>query len=271
MIDDPVKMAVSVVPLGVSERRDSIGPPRASSLYDACMRMHVLGVKLNRSRKEVVGLSGRIIFGYGNAVHYWIQNSPDFFGDNRIGWWRCSACGKVRYFGKPPKKPCKSCGASVQATIYHEHRILINDPWQISGHPDLFLLKDGVLRVVELKTMNGSEFAGLVVPKIEHQWQIQAYMSGCGGTLPKTAPEFDNSKGYVVYISKLVRPGEFPIKFFTVHRDEALLSRVREKVGLYEKGIKEGKLPPMLPACQRNPQGYKTRNCPVARDCLGRS
>ncbi len=35
-------------------------------------------------------------FSLGNALHWWVQNRPDFYGDDRRGWWKCLACSKPK-------------------------------------------------------------------------------------------------------------------------------------------------------------------------------
>ena len=272
----PEENAAAQVSLHTNQEDQFIGLPRASSLYKACMRMHVLGTKLKRVQREYLTLRERLVFGFGNAIHYWIQNSRDVFGDKRYGWWRCSACGERLYFGPPPaiklkKHRCPKCKAAEEAIVYDEHALRIKDPYYVTGHPDMFLLFDTVLRVVELKTIRGDVFSGLIVPLIEHVWQVHAYMWGLEQK-PIQKADFDLSKAYIVYISKIVRPGEFPIKSFTVERDERIMKRIFDKLDLYKNGMQDypKNLPPKNKVCARNQGCYEARTCPVVIECFSR-
>jgi len=133
-----------------------IGTPRASGLYSCCIRKHVLGTLFKRREKSFVSFKDKILFGYGNAIHYWLQNSPDIFGDRRVGWWECSACGETIHFGKFPEVDnCRKCSARRDAFIYREHALEADS---FSGHPDMFLDCGGAIRLAEFKSINGSDF-----------------------------------------------------------------------------------------------------------------
>lgn len=273
---NPVAVAATQVSLHTNKTEYLIGAPRASGLYKSCMRMHVIGTKKKRIRREFTSLKERIIFGYGNAVHYWIQNTSDVFGDKRYGWWKCLACGNVLYFGPPPhiklkKFRCPNCKSHGRSIIYEEHSLSLKKPYEVTGHPDMFLKLDGVLHPVELKTIKGDSFSNLLAPLVEHVWQLQTYMWALKQQPIEVRGEtFDMTKGYIVYISKVMRPEEFPIKSFTLREDPAIIKRILAKLAIYRDAMKtypKG-LPDRLATCERNQGCYDARSCPVVIDCF---
>ena len=113
--------------------------PRASSLYNSCMRMHVIACNEKKKyyRTDSISPNMSMIFEMGNAVHYIIQNTPILFGSRRVGLWKCLACNKILYWGRPPTKPCQHCGASKEAVFYFEHMFKPEPPLYCGGHTDL--------------------------------------------------------------------------------------------------------------------------------------
>lgn len=267
---DPSILASEMVDLMTEETFMKVNRPRASSLYDACMRMHCLATKYDLSKKERPSFKGRLVFGIGNAVHTWAQNTNELFGDKRRGWWRCSACKKVRPdFGPPPTSPCK-CGARAEASIYWEHSLeMPNIP--VGGHPDMFIERvKGVYRVVELKTMEAKMFIALKAPLVYHEWQTQTYMWGCS-TDPTLPIKVDSEIGYVMYFSKGGGEGVFPLKMFPVIRDNRILGLIKDKINAYQKGVKQfpKSIPPVAIACS-NSQFSQTpaKWCIAVRQCV---
>lgn len=245
--------------------------PRASSVYEDCMRKLVIGVSLKLKEPKWQGIRDRLTFGIGNAVHDWLQNSPSIFGDRRYGWWKCLACGQVRYFGSPPKKDC-SCGARPEASIYHEHSFEITHPVTVSGHPDMFFKPSWAkkLRITELKTLAGDEFDKLPSPFIGHEWQTHVYMWGCQND-PSLPVQVDEEVSYIVYVTKRNRPGDFPMKVFPVVRNELIIKRIKEKLMQYQTGMKSfpKNLPPPAEECVRGSySNYKAKWCVSREECM---
>lgn len=268
---DPVTVASTMVNMSMEKEIGRITGPRASALYQDCMRLRVLGVILKRKNTAWLSLPDRVIFGIGSAIHWWMQNTPDVFGRRRVGWWRCLACNSVLYFGYPPKKKCSKCGARSEAIHYEEHGMAVQtEELMLTGHPDMFWEKaKGVWRVLEFKSISGDMFPNLKAPLIDHQWQIQMYMHGLqyDTNLPI---KIDGSVGYVVYISKKDTPGRLPLKAFPVKRDEDLIERATAKVNSFMEGVK--KYPEDVPSphtdCVKSEfQSYRANTCPVKKEC----
>lgn len=267
--NDPVVIASESVPLLSDFEKSVIGCPRASSLHGTCVRMHVIGSKLGKEKISRTGISLRLTYGIGNALHKWLQNEPDVFGDKRRGWWRCTACNTILYFGAPPKKKCNKCGARPEAITYHEHSMRLRKPFHVTGHPDLFIYKHKVYRVVEAKTMNPKDFDKLVAPLVEHEWQILTYMWGL--QKDKRMPvKIDKTVGYIAYIAKKLTVKEFPIKMYPVAYSKEVVKRILLKLKTYEMAMNSypKQLPELDEACKRQElEGYKTRSCPVGTEC----
>lgn len=266
---DPSALASEVISLSSTVDEEFIGPPRASSLHDSCMRMHVLGTKLRVKEVSRVYLQDRFTFGFGNSVHHWIQNSPDLLGDNRIGWWKCRACGKSVGFGGPQKKKCRHCGARKEAIEYQEHSISITGDLFLDGHPDLFFYLKSRICLLEIKTMASDAFDALEAPLASHEWQVLSYLWGCqqlGGQPP--VPVY-NKAGYILYISK-GSGRTFPGKMFRVQDNAFVKQRILNKLQLYADGIKgfPHNLPDPLSECSRsNFSGSRSKYCPCLRYC----
>lgn len=268
---DANALAAEFVQMGSELEDMPMGPPRASNLYDDCMRKRVLGVKSMARSQQWTNFSDRVTFGIGGALHYWVQNTPDVLGHRRIGWWECMACGFTVAFGRRPSYRCPKCKAKNKALEYREHSLNLRSPFYVTGHPDMFVeMVSGSIRVLEIKSMVGSQFQSLASPMISHQWQIQTYMWACSkkeGGLPIPV---DPNYGYMMYISKKHTTGSLPVKVFLVQRDEALLLRVKKKLLQYKNGIENYPqcLPDLAADCARTSwTNWRAKNCPVLSQC----
>jgi hypothetical protein len=261
----PEDIAAETIRLSADYQKRAVGVPRASSLYSACIRQLVLAK--GQEDTERISLAERITFGIGDAVHHWAQNTPFLFGDNRVGWWRCMNCGKIRTFGRPPVKPCRHCGAPHTAAIYHEHSAVAPDPYQGTGHPDLFIRKSKMLRLVELKTIAADGFTALTSPKIEHVWQLQFYMWACSqdSRLPKQP---DGRVGYICYLSKGHLRQSLPCKMFILERDDNIIKEIQAKLAAYQDAFSKDVLPECESECVRKEFAcYRARDCGVMERC----
>ncbi len=250
-----------------------IGFPRASTLYDGCMRQHVIACK--SSNKVVIEQTNTpndlIIFGLGTAVHYLVQNTPAFFGSRRIGFWECLACETTITFGKRPEKPCPKCGAGQKAIFYKEYNFKAASPLFCSGHVDLFIsVKNEPHRLVEVKTMSETEYATLSAPKAKDEFQLHTYF------ILAEADKFlsgkvNTSRGYLFYVCKKVSRGSMPYKMFHVKRNPEIDKSIHEKLSSFRAGYEgyPNNIPTPLPACvQGNFNSHVSKACPVKTDCM---
>lgn len=267
---DPAVLTAELVELSTDTEVQQIGRPRASSLYDACMRMHVIGTKEIIEMKQYVSLKQRLTYGIGNAVHWWVQNKPFLFGDRRRGWWKCRACGTIIYFGPPPHMTCPYCGAKSEAIVYKEHAISLWGDYPVTGHIDLFFERvSDVLTVAEIKTIDKDWFKELVAPLIEHEWQLNTYLWTCpqDGKLPQNIYP---KKGYLIYISKGFHRDQMPVKVFPVKASSKIIGRIKKKLAAYKKGMDDypASLPAPLDECVASSFGkYRAKTCPALKIC----
>jgi len=268
---DGSAIAAENIKLVADLEEQNIKYPRASSIASACMRLHVLGTIYAKQTKQWTGVSSRITFGIGNAIHWWIQNTPDVLGDKRRGWWRCQACNRVLGFSAPPKKKCKFCGARPEAIIYHEHYMKVQNGLFLTGHPDMFIEKNSMFRITEIKSITGEIFPKLVAPLADHEYQLQSYMWGCQQEGAGPPVLVDSEVGYIIYVSKKQETKQLPIKMFLVRRDKSKIKRIREKLKLYADGV--ANFPELLPnpvdECVRGEfKCYRARTCPALGECV---
>jgi hypothetical protein len=147
-----------------------------------CPREHALSFIEQRNgsyvRKISAGMSLLHTFGHGAQAHMtndFIKRSPH--GDKVWGNWRC-LCGKTHFVMQlmpdPVAGTCKHCG--LHARIYEEIDLL-HEQYNITGHPDLFLLWGNVLHLYEIKTLDreGIDFDRLEAPLGDHTLQASFY------------------------------------------------------------------------------------------------
>jgi hypothetical protein len=264
----PDALAGTLIDLSPRRETKTSFMPRASSIYTECMRRLALATLHRKSEKTSINLQQRLTFGIGDAVHSWLQNDPNVFGDRRRGWWKCLACGGIREFGPPPTKRCPDCNALPGAYQYHEG--LVKGPISITGHTDMFLQKkNGILRVAEFKTISGVQFSKLLVPSIDYVWQVMTYMYAYSQSdaLPC---KIDTKYAYLFYFSKQHQSKTMPVRCFPIRYDPKIVKQIKQKVRLYEISVEsEGKkIPKRHDDCSRNPGCYRASACIVRKECF---
>lgn len=247
--------------------------PRASSIYDSCVRMHVIGNAMKMQQKRFLNIHSKTTFGIGDSLHYWIQNTDMVFDEKqRVGWWQCQACRKLRPFGRKPKSECK-CGASLSACVYYEHSLSVyKNPVVVTGHPDLFVLvKKGIIRVVEIKSIKKEAYENLVMPLIAHQWQIMLYLMYCNKSTTKLPVTIDESLGYVLYVAKEQTGRDMlPMRLYPVKNDPVIREQIKKKLRSYYNGTKNWPedIPSVLPECKASKfKCYRAKYCPAMAIC----
>lgn len=268
-IDDPLLLghALSELKTGVEEYKYT-SFCRVSGLATLCPRQQILGLRFNILKKEWISIGTKMIYDKGNAYHRWVQNDPLYFGERRIGWWKCLACGNKR-FGKPPKVKCKVCGALPDASLYEEHEMQLEHPLRVSGHPDMLLeVGPGDVRVVELKSIKGEDWEKLKAPLAANLYQINGYMTFL--RYDKSLPVRVNSKkGIVIYITKKDGANTFPMKAWHVRRDELIVKSMVEDLRQFKKAYDDPTYtPPVLSVClQSGWLASRAKNCGCVKEC----
>lgn len=259
-VTDPSMLAHRLLNLeGRSERRHFDHRLRMSSMHNVCVRGQLLGLRNNTVSNEMLPLALRVTFDLGNAIHLFFQNGAGYLGKNRIGWWKCLACGHL-VFGRQPATKCTWCGALEQASQYAEHSLHMPVDVPVSGHIDGFLeVSPGDIRIIDFKTINGDDFAALTAPKPEHCLQVNGYMNYI--QLDDTIPvKVNRERGLLLYISKKHTGRLLPFKMFHVKREKMFLSVIEGKVAEFKRGLDDPSyLPNPLQGCIAS--GFKSASC----------
>ena len=241
---------------------------RLSNIADSCVRERLLGLRNSVMVKSVVDMRLRVTFDLGNGIHEFLQNHPGYFGKQRLGWWRCGACGHG-VFGRRPAKSCKICKALPEASRYAEHSLSLPEDIPVSGHPDNFLeVAPGDIRIMDFKSITGEEFKRLSAPRHEHAMQVNGYMEYI--QYDKTLPvKINPNRGLVLYVSKNHIADSLPFKAFHVERTAPLIQFIRDKVADFKKGLEDEEfLPHPLTRCSAsNFQSSVAKVCPVVSFC----
>lgn len=244
--------------------------PRASAIYNDCMRQLVLINKYEIQDIKYNKFHQNVVFSIGNAVHSWAQNTNSFIDVSfRRGLWKCRSCGFVSEFSASIATKCPVCAARKTSFEYYEYPLKLETPLFMTGHPDMFVEKpQDNFRIVEFKTMSGALFDKLKAPLIEHVWQVHAYMWGLSkDTFFKTIP-FDKKYGYIMYISKDMKVNSSPVKTFLVQREPSVEKEILNKLKAFKEGYLGGVLPEPCDTCTSSEfSGYFTKNCPAENIC----
>lgn len=257
----------------LESRKRLLGVPRASQLYTSCMRMYVISYMKKIPIKDYTNFNQRLTFNLGHAVHYWVQNDPFLFGSRRRGLWKCAACGYVMGFGPPPVGKCPECSAYNEALQYYEYPFEVKRDLFLTGHTDMFLQTKyrKLPCIIDLKTISQKQFPSLEAPKIEAEWQVQAYMWACSQD-EYLSHLVDHELGFVIYISKGWHNDMLPVKTFPVYRNDSMLGRIKEKLKKFADGIKSypNNIPEPLPICVNTKwDHYTSKQCQLRLMCRG--
>lgn len=236
-IQDPFMLAHRMLELdGRRETRKCDSRLRMSSINDVCVRAQLIGLRKDISKAENIAIGMRVTFDMGNAIHDFLQNCDGYLGKNRLGWWRCLACGS-KIFGRRPNANCKSCGALSYASRYVEHALRMPDDLPVSGHIDGFVeVAPADIRIIDFKTISGEEFVKLTAPKPEHCVQVNGYMHYIGKDT-NIPVEVNQRSGFLLYVSKKHVHNGLPFKLFHVRRNQDVVNFIENKVALFKRGL----------------------------------
>jgi len=228
---------------------------RVSALADMCPRQEVLAANLKFERTWKVDADLGMIFAHGKALHWVLQNSVVGATGAFLGVWRCVECAK-QYGAMAPnlqeaqslvRRP-KACDCGCEDFIYREQKFA-NDEYRIGGHPDGFLVLQGMpgLGVAEFKSV-GPKSAWEVrsTPNLGHVIQVQCYLWLTG-----------LQWGKILYWAK-DGFGMSAIYEHTVERDEDTIAAIQQTIRSIWNGIATGLLPERV---------CTTADCPQASKC----
>jgi len=254
-IKDPVALTKALCKITGETKEFYYDYPRCSQIGSLCSREWVLGMNSNIKKSEFIHNPLRIIFNIGTAIHHYFQNNKSLF-PNIIGRWHCLGCGYEFNFGVRPKGGCPGCGASNRAIQYREHSFILDNPFYLSGHIDLFLPIGNPVRY------RMGDIKGVADDKVEPRgndiMQLATYLLSAkyDESLPKNV---DTTTGYLFYISKKMSY-KAPIRTIKVVLTPTLEETITELLMQIKKGIDEDKIPPRRINC-------KDKNCPFIVQC----
>ena len=135
---DPRKLSRTLIGMNDRVKTKGFAYMRMSELESVCPRECVIHNRNNHRVTDVANFASVVQMDQGSAMHWWVQNSETYFGNRRIGFWKCYACGD-KYFGAPPTGPCMNCGAHQSAIFYEEYWFRLDTPALVTGKLDLIL------------------------------------------------------------------------------------------------------------------------------------
>lgn len=226
-----------------------------------CPRQHQLKhlrPELCVKEREEIDPALRRIFGHGHAVHYWYQNH--IFGPMGIlyGVWRHKHTPSI-HFGFQPNIDWEY----VEPTIRDEQ-------YDIVGHVDGLLVRDGVICIVDVKTMNPMQFQYLSAPLPKHVLQLQFYLNS---TIQLDYDEEEDidpdnvDSGVLLYVDK----SDGQEKEFWVKRDPEAVRPIYQQIDTIKQGIVKRSLSMRLDECKtrRSKRAKKCEACSLCFDVKG--
>jgi hypothetical protein len=239
-----------------------------SSLVEFCARRHVLSVKDQILNLKLPRSPDRVVWAMGKAAEHHVRRQIIERLNYRdiVGNWSCP-CKELLYAGfHVPHRTCIRCGSA--ATNYNEFD-LYDDDAKIVGHPDLILYVERKLMLVEIKSMNKTDFVKLEKPVADHVFQVGCYhrmlvQRGKVPVLPTSA---------LLYVCKDFQWGKSPYKEF--HEDMTsdywrhIIQIAWDKAYQVKAALKKGTMPPRLTACT-SANTTTAKACIACTNCFSR-
>lgn len=266
---DPEEQAKDFLVLSSERTREIPRFPRSSAMYSDCIRQLILCRSMKKEIDRFSNPSLQMTFEIGNAVHHWIQNTPNILGNNRYGKWQCTSCNYTTLFRGPITGDCPRCSAKATAFVYKEIGLVLNNPYYLSGHPDMFV-KTGndIYNILEIKTINSNDFRSIKAPLINHLYQIHSYMLLTSYKKFKLSAHISNKESYVLYISKAHESSNYPAKLYKITRDKNITKDILSKLKSFKQGIENKILSNPDDTCVNSGfVNYKSKSCPVSAIC----
>lgn len=185
------------------------GLVHATHIENICPRRVAL---LRRSKTEYVHTEGygvsasdRVVWGMGRATeeHIRTQLLKGIGKEKSFGVWKCP-CGHAsveqNYHLKrvvtnvTPEGECVKCGHTPD--IFHELPVILRGSGMILS-PDYSYMQDGVIKVVEIKSMKHEKFIDLREPMVNNVKQVLRYIAAL------SVLKFPvHAVGKIIYVSK---------------------------------------------------------------------
>lgn len=203
----------------------------ASGLLNFCGRRDQLTKMTKEQGNAFPRSADRVVWAIGRACEAHIRKQiQKGIGRQKIfASWRC-VCQESEVLGVWRDTICKKC--SKPCNTFHEIPVWDHE-LKIVGNPDILLLDEGKLRVVEIKSINKKEFDLLTEAKPDHITQANIYQR----MLVKEGFAVHN-RSIVFYCSKDYG-WQNPYKEFHIHSDDSsiLLDEIFASVKAYREAM----------------------------------
>ena len=240
--------------------------PRAWALMDATSK---------NFPDQFIPTSLRVTFDYGNHLEDSIQNN--YLRDYIRGKWICQSCGTQKLGGYPEEK----CGREGITCRFKYGQIRIRSPISdVSCELDGLLDDEGMLRLIEIKTMVKDDFKNLQAPLQEHRIRTCVYLRCLAEANSGKRIHLDAAillyvcKGYGVkdellkaaMVDQGISDWAFtPYKSYTIKRYDESVEHLWAKAMPLKRFRGGGPMP--CGVCV-NAMSKKAKDCPVVKECF---
>jgi hypothetical protein len=179
-----------------------------------------------------------------------------------LGKWSC-ACGKTSHVGQGQEIHCSIC--DTDCAIYGEADLYYS-PLKIFGHSDfIYLDENRNVNVVEIKSINKSDWLALSEPKHDHVVQVSMYYFMLRESVGQ---ERMYPGAQIIYVCKDYITRQMPWKCYTVPQRtcEAASEEVLRTATAVQSGYAPA-CPPRLMCCT-SPDCLTSRNCIACAVCF---
>src|ERR1043165_1796852 len=199
---------------------------------DFCPRQWaLLDLQEAKPAHRFVPVALAVTFDMGNEAERLLVE--EWGGDRVIGNWRCRYCGDQRTMVPHPDGCCKD----GRKHWWQYVQIRIEAPeYGVSGGMDaLFNVGASSLLIVEVKTLNPTDFDKIVVQIPEHRYRTNLYMKLAAESHSPYKDKINTTEARVLYISRgygimNAQWNEIlPFKEFEIKRDDASLTPLLQR------------------------------------------
>lgn len=210
----------------------------------------------------------RVMWRIGRAVEAHIRESyiKAVKAKGVIGKWICK-CGQTEYEGyfQPKHRACPHCRTAPDS---YGELTMKDEESGIAGNPDMIIRigVDGLIYVVETKSMNGEDFDELSAPVPDHTYQAASYRKLLELNGYDVAEEV-----FIIYCTKKFKFGN-PYKEFRVNVNTTAINNVLDGAWETAREVKQHRVAGTIPARRlcNSIDSPMAKKCPKVTDCFMR-
>ena len=237
-----------------------------SSLPGLCARQYFIADSYPQiaSSKRTTG-GHQIMWAIGKAIEQRVVSAiiADCQRQGVVGAWACR-CEKRKVQGLYSPTMCSSCGTDANR---YRQLTFVDENAGVIGNPDLMLMVERKLLIIEVKSMKKEDWDTLTEPLPDHCFQAHSYR--------KLATENGfgvHSNVAFLYVTKDFKYGD-PYKEFHVPVDsvtEGMIKLSWDDATALRSARLQKAIPPRLAVCV-SPKSSRAKSCPVCIDCFARN